>query len=179
MDPEHVVRLLPRAAIARPHEEMEMPENGHLKIALTTNSLTRVDVDFAKARRVMFYDVAHDSAEFLDSVQFSPPERQEGEKKGGGRNGGCCMVDADETRAHGDPFAAKVEALKGCAILFTRGLSDFVAVRIRDQHVFPVKMEKVRDIDVVIAYLQRMMSNNPPLWLRRAMKHGISHPDRA
>jgi nitrogen fixation protein NifX len=158
---------------------MEMPENGHLKIALTTNSLTRVDVDFAKARRVVFYDVAHDSAEFLDSMHFSPPEKREGDKKGGGRNGGCCMVDADEALANGDPFAAKVEALQGCAILFTRGLSDFVAVRIRDQHVFPVKMEKVRDIDVVIAYLQQMMSNNPPLWLRRAMKRGTAHSAHA
>lgn len=81
------------------------------------------------------------------------------------------MMDIDDEPTNGvDPLTARVEALKGCAVLFTKGIGDPAAMRVQDQKVFPVKMDSVRDIDEVILNMQRMMSNtNPPLWLRRAL----------
>ena len=71
-----------------------------------------------------------------------------------------------------DPLVERVEALNGCSVLFTLGLSDLAAVRVHNNRVFPVKSETVRDIDDVIANLQRLMRNSPPLWLRRVMRDG-------
>jgi len=148
-----------------------MPILSHVKIAVTTNGLTQVDANFAGAKNVVFYNVSHNSSEFLDIVQFKPGGKKGGEGKGAGKGGGCSMMDNDDEATDGvDPLTARVEALKGCAVLFTKGIGDPAAVRVHAQKVFPVKMEAVRDIDEVIHNMQRMMSAaTPPLWLRRAL----------
>jgi len=149
-----------------------MPDTGHIKIAVTTNGLTQVDANFVGAKHVVFYDVTHDSSMFLDIVKFKGGGGGEKKNPGAGKNGGCCMMDAeDETPNGSDPLTARVEALKGCDVLFTKGIGDPAAMRVQDQHVFPVKLENTRDIDDVIFHLQRMMNNNPPLWLRKALRY--------
>ena len=55
------------------------------------------------------------------------------------------------------------------SILFTLGLSDVAAVRVNELKVFPVKSERVRAIDDVIAQVQTMMAGAQPLWMRRAI----------
>jgi nitrogen fixation protein NifX len=147
-----------------------MPILNHVKIAITTNGLTQVDANFAGAKNVVFYNVTHDSSQFLDIVQFKG-NKKTGEGKGAGKGGGCSMMDNDDEPTDGvDPLTARVEALKGCAVLFTKGIGDPAAVRVFAQKVFPVKMETVRDIDEVIQNMQRMLgAATPPLWLRRAL----------
>ena len=149
-----------------------MPETGHLKIAVTTNSLTQVDANFVGAKQVVFYDVTHDSSEFIDLVQFKGGGGGDKKKTGAGKSGGCCMMETEEeSPGSTDPLSARVDALKGCAVLFTTGIGDPAAMRVKDLNVFPVKLEQPRDIDEVIFHLQRMMNKNPPLWLRRAMRY--------
>ncbi|WP_333875452.1 NifB/NifX family molybdenum-iron cluster-binding protein [Methylobacter sp.] len=144
-----------------------MSEPGHVKIALTSNSLTKVDCAFALAKQIVFYDVSHNSSEFIDVIRFSGGDA--GEHKGSAKNGGTCWMEDEALNAGGDRITPRVEAIKDCHVVFTKGLSDVAAVKLRDANVFPVKMEAGRDIDEVIAYLQRMMSGRPPLWLRKAM----------
>jgi hypothetical protein len=143
----------------------------HLRIALTTNSLVKVDANFAAAKQVVFYDVDRDRSEFVDVVNFTP-----GGKKGvgggrGGADGRCVMEDMGDDDGTGrDPLIERVAALKGCSVLFTLGLSDLAAVRVHNLRVFPVKSTAVRTVDEVIANLQRLMRDVPPLWLRRSMR---------
>lgn len=141
----------------------------HLRIAVTTNSLLRVDANFAAAKQVVFYDVARDASEFIDVVSF---KRAGAKGPGGGRGvaGGCIMEDMGDDDGTGrDPLLERVEALKGCSVLFTKGLSDLAAVRVQSLRVFPVKTERAFEIDEAIGNLQRMMRDGPPLWLRRVM----------
>lgn len=157
-----------------------MPEIGHLKIALTSNSLTRVDVAFALAKQILFYDVTYDSAEFIDSVRFAGGGGGEQAGKGQAKNGGDCwmMADAAAQGTSGDRITPRVEAVKDCHVVFTKGLSDLAAVKLHDNKVFPVKMEMARDIDDVISSLQYMMNSaHPPLWLRKALGYGLRNPD--
>jgi nitrogen fixation protein NifX len=155
-----------------------MNDVGRVKIALTSNDLIKVDANFQIARQVVFYDVGQDDADFVDCVQFKGNARAR-KGPGGGRaaNGGFCWMDeiGDEAEDGSDPLAARVDALDGCGILFTRGLSDPAAVRVFARKVFPVKMERVREIDEVIASLQHMM-RKPPLWLRKALGTHVPHP---
>jgi nitrogen fixation protein NifX len=146
-----------------------MSEPGHIKIALTSNSLTRVDCAFALAKQIVFYDVSHTTSEFLDVVRFSGGG-DAGEHKGSAKNGGSCWMEDEGLNAGGDRTTPRVEAVRGCHVVFTKGLSDVAAVKLRDANVFPVKMEKGKDIDEVISYLQQLMNNGlPPLWLRKAL----------
>ncbi|MDR0701166.1 MAG: hypothetical protein LBF61_01945 [Azoarcus sp.] len=148
-----------------------MPGSGHVKIALTSNDLITVDANFQAARQVVFYDVTEKSAEFLDCMQFKGGSRaRKGTGGGKGANGGFCWMEelGEESEDGTDPLTARVKALEGCGILFTRGLSDPAAVRIHANKVFPVKMERRREIDEVILSLQGMMAR-PPLWLKKAL----------
>ncbi len=146
---------------------MDLP---HLRIAVTTNSLVQLDANFAAAKQVVFYDVAEDQSEFVDVVHFTGGRRG----PGGGKakaSGTCVMEDMGDDDGTGrDPMTERVEALAGCSVLFTLGLSDLAAVRVHNAKVFPVKSEKVRDIDDVIANVQRLMKGVPPLWMRRVMR---------
>lgn len=155
-----------------------MSEIGHIKIAITTNSLTRVDVAFALAKQIVFYGVTYDAAEFLDAVRFSG----EGAAvvKGAAKNGGQCWMleEAEATEGGTDRLTPRVNAVKGCHVLFTKGLSDLAAVKLHDNKVFPVKMEKGREVDEVIRALQKMMNSaHPPLWLRKALGYGTHNSE--
>lgn len=141
---------------------MDIP---HLRIAITTNSLIQCDANFAAAKQMVFYDVTRESSEFVDVVHF-----RRRAKKGPGGGKGCVMDDMEDDDGKGnDPLVERVEAVRGCSILFTLGLSDLAAARVHGSKVFPVKSEKVRDVGEVIANVQRMM-DAPPLWLRRVMR---------
>ena len=140
-------------------------ETPHLRIAITTNSLIQCDANFAAAKQMVFYDVTPETSEFVDVVHF-----RRRAKKGPGGGKGCVMDDMENDDGKGnDPLVERVDAVQGCSILFTLGLSDLAAVRVHGSKVFPVKSERIRDIDEVIANVQRMMGA-PPLWMRRVMR---------
>lgn len=149
-----------------------MYETGHLKVAITTDNLFQVDADFISAKQVVFYDVSRDSSEFTDVVQFGGgTANASGAPRGPGKNGGaCCGGNLDDGKST-DRVSAMVEAIAGCSVLFTTGLSDLQAVKVKDAGVFPVKMERSRDIAEVIDRLQTMLNGNPPLWMVRALKN--------
>jgi hypothetical protein len=90
--------------------------------------------------------------------------------------GTCIMDDMEDDDGTGrDPLVDRVDALKGCSVLFTLGLSDLAAFRVHALRIFPVKSATVRDIDDVISNIQRLMNGVPPLWMRRVMRdaHGM------
>jgi nitrogen fixation protein NifX len=146
-------------------------ESPHLRIAITTDSLIRLDSNFASTKQVVFYDVTRDGSAFVDVVNFT-----KGAKKGvgggqGGADGKCIMDDMGDDDGTGrDPLEERVDALTGCSVLFTMGLSDLAAVRVHGRRIFPVKSEVPRDIEEVIGNVQRLMSGVPPLWMRRVMR---------
>jgi len=151
----------------------------HLKIALTTNDLTRVDADFASAKQMVIYQVTADDHQFVDVVVFKGGAARQGGT--GPRMGGtgCSMgnPDGEQDAASQTLMDLKMAALAGCSVLFTGKLSDPAAVQVKNADVFPVKMEAPREITEVIERLQGMMNANPPLWLKRVMR-GCGDPRR-
>lgn len=147
-------------------------DSPHVRIAITTNSLVQADANFAAARQMVLYDVSRDASEFIDVVPFVGGRKGPGGGKG--KTGGVCVMEdmGDDDGTGRDPLVERVEALKGCSVLFTQGLSDLAAVRVHNLRVFPVKMDRVRAIDDVIAHVQRLLNGAPPLWLRRVMRDG-------
>ncbi|NTV12062.1 MAG: nitrogen fixation protein [Zoogloea sp.] len=140
----------------------------HLKVAITTNGLTDVDVSFAAARQIVFYKVTAESARFEDIVQFKGGKSvASGRGPGGGK--GCSMGDLSESTTS-DLIGERVGAMRGASVLFTLGLSDPQAVSVKAADIFPVKMEKSRSIDEVLDQVRSMLSGNPPLWVKRVLR---------
>jgi nitrogen fixation protein NifX len=146
-------------------------EGQHLRIAITTDSLTNLDANFVAAKNFVVYDVSPDGSEFIDALQFA--RRSKGKAAGGGMaaNGGRCIMDdmEDDDGTGFDPLTERINSLEGVSVLFTLGLSDVASVRVNEMKVFPVKSERVRAIDDVIVQVQSMMSGFQPLWMRRAI----------
>ncbi|MFB8828428.1 NifB/NifX family molybdenum-iron cluster-binding protein [Azotobacter sp. CWF10] len=117
-----------------------MNEIGHLKIAITSNDLLQVDANFATAKQIVIYDVTYDEANFLDVVQFKGGGKGGDGKRGPGGGAGCSMGDPTGG-ASVDQIQLRVDAMEGCAVLFTLALSDFAAVKVKNAGVFPVKMQ--------------------------------------
>lgn len=155
-----------------------MATGTHLKVAFTTNSLVHVDAGFADARQVVFYQVTREGASFMDVVTLAAPPRPapvDGQAgavtPGKGRNGGCCMAaDLAADAASPDGLTARVAALAGCSILITRGISDLAAMRVHSADIFPVKTERLHEIDAVLERLRVVLNGRPPLWVRRALR---------
>lgn len=136
-----------------------------IRIAITTNDLVQVDASFASAQQVVIYEVTSRESEFIDCHQFRAGGGGKGQK-----DGQCWMLDADADSATLDRNQAKMQAMDGCAMVFSLGLSDIHALAMRGRGMFPVKMERPREIPAVVEQVQRMLrSPNPPLWMRRAL----------
>jgi len=146
-------------------------EGQHLRIAITSDSLVKLDANFAAAKNFVLYDVSADESEFIDALQFA--RRSKGKAAGGGMaaNGGKCIMDdmEDDDGTGHDPLVERCKSLEGVAILFTMGLSDVAAVRVHEMKIYPVKSECHRSVDDVIAQVQIMMLGSQPLWMRRAI----------
>jgi len=145
-----------------------MDKPGFLKVAIATNDLLAVDANFAIAKQFVFYSVSADSTEFLDCVQFRAGAKGDGiGSKGPGGGMGCSMGDPSGGVAN-EHMTDRLASVKGCALLFSKGLSDLHAVSVQELNVFPVKMERSREIPEVLEHVQRMIIK-PPLWMRRAL----------
>lgn len=149
-----------------------MSQSGHIKIAIATNDLLQADGHFTSARQMVFYDVSEHAAEFVDCVQFRRNAHLSGATRGPGGGQGCAMSDPSDG-ASSELIQERIESVRGCSLLFSRGLSDLHAVQVHRFGVYPVKLERPREIAEVITYTQRMIAR-PPLWLRRAL--GLTPP---
>jgi len=120
----------------------------HVKVAFTTNDLERVDAKFEKARYFAFYEVSYDGAKFLNSVEF------------------------DDNLDEEEQLAARCRALKGCAVLFLHGapLGTVAAFHMVTSKIFATRITTVQSIAELVASMQRMIENSPPLWLKKAMQ---------
>lgn len=121
-----------------------------MRIAFATQSMTVVDAHFGGARSIAIYDVAKDSSKFIEALQFD--------------------LVSDEDGNHDDSvdkLSIKIDALSGCAMLFTLAIGGPAAARVVAKKIHPVKLPRPEPIADVIARLQATLAGTPPPWMRR------------
>ena len=148
-----------------------MSNSGFIKVAIATNDLVQVDANFSIAKQFVIYGgVSASSAEFVDCIQFRGSAKGAGSSGKGPGGGAGCSMGGPDGGVGSEHTQDRLSALTGCAMLFSKGLSDLHAVNVKNLNVYPVKMERIRNIDEVIGNVQKMMATpNPPLWMRRAL----------
>ena len=125
---------------------------GGLKIAFATNDMSHVDAHFGSARIIMIYEVGAEDYRFLEAVQFDAVS-----------DGNARHPEED------DRVGAKVEAISGCAMLFSLAIGGVAAARVVNNHVYPLKLPAPEAITSVIQRVQTMLRGSPPPWLRKLM----------
>ena len=141
---------------AKPEDE-QSPVDGALKIAFATQDLRHVDSHFGSAPAIVIYEVGPSESRFLEAVQFDQVSNQ---------NGVHVEDDSD------DRIGAKVEAITGCALLFSLAIGGVAAARVVNNKVYPLKLPAPEAITDVIGRVQTMMKGTPPPWMRKLLNKG-------
>ncbi|MBF0267595.1 MAG: nitrogen fixation protein NifX [Alphaproteobacteria bacterium] len=123
-----------------------------MKIAFATHDMTAVDAHFGGAKNIAIYDVSKDSSKFVEALQFDLVSDEEGNH--------------DDSV---DKLGIKIDALSGCAMLFTLAIGGPAAARVVAKKIHPVKLPRPEPIAEVIARLQTTLAGTPPPWMRRIM----------
>lgn len=126
-----------------------------MKIAFATHDMRTVDAHFGGCRQLAIYDIGIDSQRFLEAIQFDEVSHEDGEHIGSENE---------------DKLSPKIEAVKGCALLFVLAIGGPAAARVVNNKVHPIKLRAPEPIAEVILKVQAMLKGNPPPWLRKVMR---------
>lgn len=135
----------------QPSESTEIP--GALKIAFATQDLHRVDAHFGSAPAIVIYEVGPSDYRFVEAIQFDHVSSESGRHPDDGD----------------DRVGAKIEAIAGCAMLFSLAIGGVAAARVVNNKVYPLKLPTPEPITDVIGRLQTMLRGSAPPWLRKLM----------
>jgi len=144
-------------------EEGGVPESEaepRLRVAIATQDLKSLNAHFGSAKKFAIYEVSADFSRFVSAAAFEDVSDESGAHRAEGE----------------DRITAKVEALKGCHLLFCLAIGGPSAAKVINAKIHPVKLPGPEPIDEVISRVQAMMVGNPPPWLRKAM--GLAQPRR-
>ena len=120
-----------------------------MKVAFTTSDNVHVNAHFGWAKSIDLYEVSPDGFSFISTLEF----------------GGDLKEDGNE-----DKLVPKIEALKGCTLLYVSAIGGSAAARLINRNVTPIKARTDQDkIDYILNELVKTLKGNPPPWLRKIL----------
>src|SRR5208283_5161204 len=119
-----------------------------MKVAFATQDLKRVDAHFGWAKNIAIYEIWPEGHRFVQAVQFDGDLKEDGNE---------------------DKIGPKLEAIKDCAILYVAAIGGSAAARVVAKNVHPIKVAETQLIEDSLQQLQKVLSGNPPPWLRKAL----------
>ena len=111
------------------------PAGGSMKIAIATQDLKSVDAHFAGARTIAIYEVSIEGSKMLEAVRFDIASNEDG-------NHGDDMDDR---------ITPRLEAIRGCQLLFVRAIGGPAAARVVNARIHPIKVTSDEPIGDVLA----------------------------
>jgi len=122
-----------------------------MKVAFATQDLKRVDAHFGWAKSIAIYEISPEDYHFVEAVQFEGDLKEDGNE---------------------DKLAAKIEAIKDCAILYVAAIGGSGAARVVANNVHPMKVNQPEEITDLLDKLKAVLNGTPPPWLRKALTKG-------
>lgn len=126
---------------------------GALRVAIATQDMKNLNAHFGSARRFAVYDVMREEWNLVEAVAFDDV--------------------SDESRKHrtegDDRITPKVEALKGCHLLFCLAIGGPSAAKLVSAKIHPIKVPQPQTIQEVLLRTQMMLRTCPPPWLRKVL----------
>jgi nitrogen fixation protein NifX len=120
-----------------------------VKIAFATQDMETVDAHFGWAKNIAIYDLEPDSFNLSHVASFESNLAEDGNE---------------------DKLVPKIDALKGCAILYVAAIGGSGAARVVAQKVHPIKVEKPEKISDLLEKLRVLINGTPPPWMRKILR---------
>jgi nitrogen fixation protein NifX len=120
-------------------------------VAIASQDGRLMNAHFGSAKRFLVFEVTPTKSRFLETVSFD------------------AVSDESETHREENPLGAKIDAIRGCNLLFVQAIGAAAAAKVVNARIHPVKLAEPEPIDQVISKVQALMTGTPPPWLRRAL----------
>lgn len=122
-------------------------------MAIATQDMKNLNAHFGSARRFAVYDVGREEWNLVEAVAFDDVSDESGKHR----------TEGD------DRITPKVEALKGCHLLFCLAIGGPSAAKIVSAKIHPIKVPHPQSIQEVLLRTQMMLRTCPPPWLRKVL----------
>lgn len=123
------------------------PELNGLKVAFATTDMKTVNQHFGSAKSLAIYAVNPESALILEVMEF-----------------GALAQDGNE-----DKLGEKIDALEGCAAVYSQAIGSSAMQKLIQKGVQPIKIHEGASIEILINSLQEEMKAGPSSWLAKAI----------
>ena len=121
-----------------------------MKVAFTTSDRVHINAHFGWAKEIDVYDVTPEGFSFDKTLEFSGDLKEDGNE---------------------DKINPKLEALKGCTIIYVAAIGGSAAARLIRSDVTPVKARSESEtIEELLTELVKTLKGNPPPWLRKVLQ---------
>ncbi len=152
------VRRLSLVTDEGPRPAPERPK-GALRIAIATQDMKGLNAHFGSAKLFAIYDVTPRGSALVEAVSFGEVSDESGKHR----------TEGD------DKITPKVEALKGCHLLFCLAIGGPSAAKVVSAKIHPIKVPQPSSMEEVLSRTQSMLKTAPPPWLRKVLAEaGVS-----
>ncbi|MES0120182.1 nitrogen fixation protein NifX [Mesorhizobium sp. C277A] len=138
-------------------DEVHVPtperQAGALRVAIATQDMKNLNAHFGSARRFAVYDVMREEWNLVEAVAFDDVSDESGKHR----------TEGD------DRITPKVEAMKGCHLLFCLAIGGPSAAKLVSAKIHPIKVPQPQTIQEVLLRTQMMLRTCPPPWLRKVL----------
>ncbi|MFC0804837.1 nitrogen fixation protein NifX [Ensifer sp. P24N7] len=135
------------------HPQRPKWKAGSLRVAIATQDMKSLNAHFGSAKRFAVYDVTSDDWNFVEAVAFEDVSDESGKHR----------IEGD------DRITPKVEALKGCHLLFCLAIGGPSAAKVISAKIHPIKVPQPQSIEDVLLRTRTMLKTAPPPWLRKVL----------
>jgi nitrogen fixation protein NifX len=147
--------------IIDPDEDMpEQPAHNAIRVAIATEDLKNLNAHFGAAHRFAIFDVTAEGWTLTETIVFDN------------------VSDAKGTHAPegDDRIAPKIEALKGCHLLFCLAIGGPSAAKAVAAKIHPIKVPAAQPLEAVLERTRAMLAGTPPPWLRKVLAQAGAGP---
>lgn len=124
---------------------------GSVRVACASNTGDLLDGHFGSCTWFLIYQISPDEIRLVD-VRTGPGTSA-----------------AEDTTAHRDKTARRVELVRDCHVLYVASIGGPAAAKVVNAGVHPVKLSQGGAIAEFIGQLQRVLAGTPPPWLAKVM----------
>jgi nitrogen fixation protein NifX len=129
------------------------PAGPAIRVAIATQDLKSLNAHFGSAKKFAIYDVTATGWTMVETVAFDTVSDEQGKHANDGD----------------DRITPKVEALKGCHLLFCLAIGGPSAAKVVAAKIHPIKMPQVQSLDAILERTRVMLNGAPPPWLRKVL----------
>lgn len=138
---------------------------GTLRVAIATGGNGVVDASFGRATMFAVYEVAIETSQLVEFIQFAPLPRK-------------CSAANDNPDECQHRIDARIAAIDTCHLIFARRIGDVAAASAIKSGIHPIAVPRDEPIPALLGRCQTMLATNPPPWLRREIGFGFQTSER-